>query len=181
MWFTERKCLHFDSNFFSLKFVPKHLISNLSALFQVLAWHWIGDKTWKFISKYLRFIQENAFKNVTWNMCYIYILYKWYHMSKMLYLDGLVQERCNSIANALKLHLSCTNPPIYGNLLWRSFCWCGVVMGWRHNDRHLLAMLSVCFTVHEVPVVSPASGANGFCMLLVALSAREWVNVASRE
>ena len=28
----------------------------------------------------------------------------WYH-----HIDGLVQERCNSIANALELHLSCTN------------------------------------------------------------------------
>ena len=26
---------------------------------------------------------------------------------------GLVQERCNSIANALELHLSCTNPSKY--------------------------------------------------------------------
>ena len=25
-------------------------------------------------------------------------------------IDGLVQERCNSIANALELRLSCTNP-----------------------------------------------------------------------
>ena len=31
-----------------------------------------------------------------------------------LYIDGLVQERCNSIAKALELHLSCTNPSIYG-------------------------------------------------------------------
>ena len=28
------------------------------------------------------------------------------------YFDGLVQERRNSIANALELRLSCTNPPI---------------------------------------------------------------------
>ena len=28
------------------------------------------------------------------------------------YNDGLVQERRNSIANALELHLSCTNPAI---------------------------------------------------------------------
>ena len=28
-------------------------------------------------------------------------------------MDGLVQERCNSIANALELHLSCTNPSIW--------------------------------------------------------------------
>ena len=30
------------------------------------------------------------------------------------YFNGLVQERCNSIANALELHLSCTNPSTYG-------------------------------------------------------------------
>ena len=29
-----------------------------------------------------------------------------------LCINGLVQERRNSIANALELHLSCTNPPI---------------------------------------------------------------------
>ena len=28
-------------------------------------------------------------------------------------LDGLVQERCNSIANAMELRLSCTNPSIW--------------------------------------------------------------------
>ena len=28
------------------------------------------------------------------------------------YIDGLAQERCNSIANVLELHLSCTNPSI---------------------------------------------------------------------
>ena len=30
-------------------------------------------------------------------------------------IDGLVQERRNSIANALKLHLSCTNPSIWNS------------------------------------------------------------------
>ena len=34
------------------------------------------------------------------------------HCTK-LYIDRLVQERCNSIANALELLLSCTNPSIY--------------------------------------------------------------------
>ena len=29
-------------------------------------------------------------------------------------IDGLMQERCNSIANTLELHLSCTNPLIWG-------------------------------------------------------------------
>ena len=31
------------------------------------------------------------------------------------YMDGLVQERCNSIANALEFGLSCTKPSIYAN------------------------------------------------------------------
>ena len=33
---------------------------------------------------------------------------------RLCHLDGLVQERCNSIANALELRLSCTNPLIWG-------------------------------------------------------------------
>ena len=32
------------------------------------------------------------------------------------YIDGLAQERCNSIANALELRLSWTNPLIYASL-----------------------------------------------------------------
>ena len=31
------------------------------------------------------------------------------------YIDGLVQERRNSITNTLELRLSCTDPPIYKN------------------------------------------------------------------
>ena len=32
-------------------------------------------------------------------------------------IGGLVQERCNSIANALELRLSCTKPSKFGNSL----------------------------------------------------------------
>ena len=31
----------------------------------------------------------------------------------VVYFDGLVQERCNSIANAMELRLSWTNPSIW--------------------------------------------------------------------
>ena len=34
--------------------------------------------------------------------------------TRWTYIDGLVQERRNSIANALELRLSCTNQSIYG-------------------------------------------------------------------
>ena len=37
--------------------------------------------------------------------------------------DGLVQERRNSIANALELHLSCTNPSIWYARFYQRF-WC---------------------------------------------------------
>ena len=33
-------------------------------------------------------------------------------MQTMEHIDGLVHERCNFIANALELYLSCTNPLI---------------------------------------------------------------------
>ena len=37
------------------------------------------------------------------------------------YIDGLVQERRNSIANALELRLSCTNPSISTFVCWIYF------------------------------------------------------------
>ena len=36
----------------------------------------------------------------------------WHHRFLWSHMDGLVQEKCNSIANALGLHLSGTNPTI---------------------------------------------------------------------
>ena len=38
------------------------------------------------------------------------------------HIDGLMQERRNSIANALELHLSCTNPSIYSSNEIRIVC-----------------------------------------------------------
>ena len=37
-------------------------------------------------------------------------------------IDGLVQEKLNSIANALKLRLFCTNPSKYATVLLRFVC-----------------------------------------------------------
>ena len=42
-------------------------------------------------------------------MMFDYILLHW-HLNNI---DGLVQKRCKSIANALELRLSCTNPSTY--------------------------------------------------------------------
>ena len=54
--------------------------------------------------------------------------------------DGLVQERRNSISNALELRLSCTNPS-----KWKHFL---------HTDFHVSLMLArtTCWTTLEWPV-----------------------------
>ena len=39
--------------------------------------------------------------------------YQIMNSQKTFHIDGLVQERCNSIANALEVRLSCTNPSIW--------------------------------------------------------------------
>ena len=39
------------------------------------------------------------------------------------YFDGLVQERCNSIASAMELRLSCPNPIIWSCILWYNAVW----------------------------------------------------------
>ena len=49
-------------------------------------------------------------QNHPWIYCYIHGLMQ---ESGAYHIDWLVQERCNSIANALELHLSCTNPSIW--------------------------------------------------------------------
>ena len=76
-----------------------------------LSIYWFAWKI-KHISVSLQFHQ-----NVIFIASYCYVT--WFHFRnidagyKVLYFDGLVQERHNSIANALKLHLSCTNPSIW--------------------------------------------------------------------
>ena len=53
------------------------------------------------------------------------------------YIYGLVQERCNSIANALELHLSCTSPSIC--CIFQSHFWC-----WRQNILGKLGQHQAC-------------------------------------
>ena len=54
------------------------------------------------------------------------------------HISGLVQERSNSIANALELHLSCTNPSVYAvhwtRMLLRSLNCVGNVWKKNHID-----------------------------------------------
>ena len=63
------------------------------------------EPIWKFISptQIINFAECTRTMTCVENLKYIYIY---------IYLDGLVQERRNSIANALELRLSCTNPSL---------------------------------------------------------------------
>ena len=56
--------------------------------------------------------------NTVWYMC---IFLRMFCTVFYVYLDGLVPERRNSIANALELRLSCTNPFIYNMANFSSF------------------------------------------------------------
>ena len=68
-----------------------------------------------------------------------------HYLSQPVYMDELVQERRNSIANALELHLSCTNPSIYSLQLSMSaspivyltksqHCFGQQTITWTHNN-----------------------------------------------
>ena len=60
----------------------------------------------------------------------------WYNHN---HIDGLVQERCNSIANTLELHLSCINPSIYN---------CTTAFIWSYH---------FCCSYNQMLLISPSS------------------------
>ena len=49
--------------------------------------------------------------------------------------DGLVQERRISFANALELHLSCTNPLMCDNAVWKYMLYCRIHCRWQRNTK----------------------------------------------
>ena len=59
-----------------------------------------------------------------------------------LHIDGLVQEKCNSIANALELHLSCTNPSISYNDILRTSAINGIPN--KYTKANNIYLLSPC-------------------------------------
>ena len=92
-----------------LNFVPKAPINNRWSLVQVMAWHRTGNKL----------LSEPMMVILLMHICIT--LPKWVNILAMLQfwirsaksnIDGIIQEICNSIAYALKLRLSCTNPLI---------------------------------------------------------------------
>ena len=71
------------------------------------------------------------------------------------YMDGLVQERCNSIAKAPELRLSCTNPSISHHVIktlkghdWSTFS--GQSGFW--NYRSLVYMIYICDLVQDYSI-----------------------------
>ena len=62
------------------------------------------------------------------------------------YFDGLLQERRNSIANALELHLSCTDPSIYDRK---------VMFPQINSTRQISNKWKQCVRTHEFSLVTP--------------------------
>ena len=79
-----------------------------------------------------------------------------------------MQERCNSIANALELHLSCTNPSIYTphglpmrvrysvTIVTSKNDLYSCLPGWCHQMETFSALLSICAGNSPVPGEFPA-------------------------
>ena len=89
----------------SLKFVPKGPINDIPALVQVMAWRRPGDKP----------LSEPVMDSLPTHICVTRPQWVKSMMTQFFYayMDGLVQERRNSIANVLGFCLSCTNPLIW--------------------------------------------------------------------
>ena len=66
------------------------------------------------------------------------------------YIDGLVQERRNSIANTLELRLSCTKPLIWKVSLWRLCTWIMqyLLLAYKNHISFLLALCG-CFDIKD--------------------------------
>ena len=91
-------------------------------------------------------------------------------LKMMGYIDGLVQERRNSIANALELHLSCTNPSICSWSVMHDD-----VIKWKHFLRYWPFVRGE-FTGHRWIPPTKGSDAELWCFLWSAPWINGWVN-----
>ena len=93
--------------------MPSHY---LNQGWNIVSWT-LGNKLWKPNRNLYIFFQENAFENVIWKMTAIFLslnmLKPMMTQFSLGYIYELVQDRRNSSALAMQLHLSCTNPWIY--------------------------------------------------------------------
>ena len=67
------------------------------------------------------------------------------------YIDGLVQERCNSIALAMELRLSCTNPSIWGFKFMNMVKSWHIVIMMTSSNEPFSALLAICAGNSLVP------------------------------
>ena len=102
--------------------MPQGLIDDKSTLVQVMAWchqatslyqnQWWPRYIWCHMAS-IGNNQLNHWAYILWGPNFHTILHT------VPYIDGLIQERRNSIANPLELHLSWTNPSIWSWLINR--------------------------------------------------------------
>ena len=107
------------------------------------------------------------------NICkpqYFYCYLVWY-------LDGLAQERRNSIANALELHLSCTNPS--------TLCYSSNFHPWLPFQYHLHVLYSnpryYALTLKAKPTTEAQSAAFKSCSGTFAWSSTCFLAITARQ
>ena len=76
------------------------------------------------------------------------------------YIDGLVQKRRNSIASALELHLSCTNPSVYSAILFTSPGW--LLMRWSLFGTQVSAITMHACRPQMDPMLAPWTLLSGW-------------------
>ena len=80
----------------------------LSLTLKVIIWQY---RCYFLLMYYFRIQEKKKWQYfITQNLCLFSTAKYYLSTTKAHEIDGLVQERCNSIANALELHISYTNP-----------------------------------------------------------------------
>ena len=94
-----------------------------------------------------------------------------------VHIDGSVQERRNSIAKALELRLSCTNPSTClfdHDRRYHSMQRCWAITWWRHQMETFSAQLAICAGNSPVPHKGQWRGALMFSLICIWINS--WVN-----
>ena len=150
--------------------MPSHY---LNQCWNIVNWTPRNKLQWNINENSNIFIQNNAFENA---VCKMTAILSWPQCDNtfMAYVDGLVQDCSNSIANALELLQSCTKPS-----MWFLMCVC-----WSVRDLTWLCICSVWWMLWSVNCRQRQSPAwlwhpNYIQLILMSWVMSEWETVCS--
>ena len=142
----------------------KHSMQTCSVPWLLMPWHQVllGHQQPCYLQckiKVIFVILSQCFKTINLKICDVSVSRN--DMKCKLHFDGLMQERCNSIANALELCVSCINPAIctFSKQFWHINGW--DLKNWLVNHSALYVFLYSYGAIHS---------AGGFIHTLTHLS-----------